>query len=59
MVEGSVSDPFDGCNVDKGAVALVVAMAAGERAEEGLHFGFCWFGFGLVNVANGDSAEGK
>lgn len=36
MVDGSVSDPFDGCDVEQGAVYLVVA-AAGERTEKRLH----------------------
>lgn len=38
VVDGSVSDPFDGCDVEQGAVDLVVA-AAGERTEKRLHSG--------------------
>lgn len=40
VVDGSVSDPFDGCDVEQGAVDLVVAAAAaGERTEKRLHSG--------------------
>lgn len=36
MVKASVSDPFDGCDIEQGAVEIAVAAAA-AAAEERLH----------------------